>query len=105
MDPYVAMYLIANDPQVYNHLGIKDNENKGKSPMEDIKAPTMVDSNLFHQVDSILLQQLQVDDPTMGLYYFEDATRPTLFLESKNANPTTYTKKKMMYVFLKTTSF
>lgn len=45
---------------------------------------------------------MQVDDPTMGLYYIDDDTKPTLFLNAKGADPTTYTKKKMVYVFLKT---
>ena len=43
-----------------------------------------------------------MDDPTMGLYYLKDLTRPTLFLGTRNANPITYTEKKVMYVFLKT---
>ena len=43
-----------------------------------------------------------MDDPTMGLFSLEDPTGPTLFLKARNANPITYTKKKMMYVFLKT---
>ena len=34
MDPYVAMYLIVDDPQGVNSWGIK--ENKGKNPMVDI---------------------------------------------------------------------
>ena len=38
----------------------------------------------------------------MGLYYLEDPTGPTLFLETRNANPIIYTEKKVMYVFLKT---
>ena len=45
---------------------------------------------------------MQMDDPTTGLYYLEDSIGPTLFLEARNANPITYTEKKMMYVFLKT---
>ena len=45
---------------------------------------------------------MQMDDQTMGLYYMEDPGGPTLFVEARNANPITYTKKKMMYVFLKT---
>ena len=45
---------------------------------------------------------MQVDDPTLGLYYSEDNTKPSLFLEAKDANPTTYAKKKVMYVFIKT---
>ena len=45
---------------------------------------------------------MQMDDPTMGLYYLEDSTGPTLFLEARNANPITYIEKKMMFVFLKT---
>ena len=45
---------------------------------------------------------MQMDDLTMGLYYLEDPTGPTLFLEARNANPITYMEKKMMYVFLKT---
>ena len=43
---------------------------------------------------------MQVDDLTLGLYYFEDAIEPTLFLEARGANPTTYTKKKVIYIFL-----
>ena len=49
----------------------------------------------------VLLQWIQVDDPTLGLYYLEDAIGPTLFLEAKDVDPTTYTEKKVMYVFLK----
>ena len=45
---------------------------------------------------------MQVDDPTLGLYYFEDDNEPTLFLEARDTKPTTYTKKKGMSVFLKT---
>ena len=44
-----------------------------------------------------------MDYPTMGLYYLEDPTRPTLFLEARNANLITYIiEKKVMFVFLKT---
>ena len=45
---------------------------------------------------------MQADNPTMGLYYFDDNTKPTLFLAAKDAHPTTYIGEKMMYVFLKT---
>ena len=45
---------------------------------------------------------MQMDDPTIGLYYLEDLTKPTLFLETITTNPITYTKKKVMYVFLQT---
>ena len=40
----------------------------------------------------------------MGLYYFHNNTKePKFFLETRGAGPTTtYTKKKVMYVFLKT---
>ena len=48
MDPYATMYLIVNNPQLYNQLGIKNDKNKGKIPMgEDIKAPPPVDPTLF----------------------------------------------------------
>ena len=94
MDPYATMYLKVEYPQAYNNQGIKDNKNKGKSSMEDVEAPPIVDSNLFCQVNSILLQWKQVDDPTMGLYYFDNDMEPTLFLEAKGANPTTYIEKK-----------
>ena len=43
-----------------------------------------------------------MDDPTMGLYYLEDPTGPTLFLKARNANPITYIEKRVMHVFLKT---
>ena len=43
-----------------------------------------------------------MDDPTMGLYYLENPTGPTLFLKARNANPITYMEKKVMHVFLKT---
>ena len=43
-----------------------------------------------------------MDDQTMGLYYMEDLGGPTLIVDARNASPITYTKKKMMYVFLKT---
>ena len=69
---------------------------------DEIEAPPPVDSRLHKQINSVVLQWMQMDDPTMGLYYLEDFTGPTLFLEARNANPITYTKKKMMYVFLKT---
>ena len=69
---------------------------------DEIEAPPLVDSRLYKQINSVVLQRIQMDDPTMGRYYLEDSTRPTLFLEARNASPITYTKKKMMYVFLKT---
>ena len=37
----------------------------------------------------------------MGLYYFDNELEPTLFLETKRANPTTYMENKVMYIFLK----
>ena len=43
-----------------------------------------------------------MDAPTLGLYYLEDTIGPTLFLKVKDVDPTTYTEKKVMYVFLKT---
>ena len=58
MDPYATMYVIVKDPQSYNHWGIKDSKNKGKSPMEEVEAPPNVDPNIFCMVDSILLQQM-----------------------------------------------
>ena len=67
-----------------------------------IEAPPPMDSRLFKQINSIVLQQMQMDDPTMGLYYLEDSTGPTLFFEARNANSITYIEKKMMYVFLRT---
>ena len=70
--------------------------------MEDVEAPSIVDSNLFCQVNSILLQSMQLDEPTMGLYYFDDYMEPTLFLEAKGDDPTTYIEKKVMHIFLKT---
>ena len=45
---------------------------------------------------------MEMDAQNKGLYYMEDPMGPTLFVEARNANPITYTKKKMMYVFLKT---
>ena len=69
---------------------------------EDIEAPALVDPSLFRQINFVFLQRMQVDDPTLGLYYFEDAIEPTLLLEARGANPTTYTKNKVMYVFFKT---
>ena len=57
---------------------------------------------MYKQINSVVLQRMQMDDPTMGLYYLEDSTGPTLFLEARNANPNTYIEKKMKYVFLKT---
>ena len=69
---------------------------------DKIEAPPLVDFRLYKQINSVVLQRMQMDDPTMGLYYLEDSTGPTLFLEARNANPITYTEKKMMYVFLKT---
>ena len=45
---------------------------------------------------------MQVDDPTMGLYYFDNDMEPTLFLETKGADPTIYIEKKVMYISLKT---
>ena len=101
MDLHATKYLIVEDPQVYNHWGVRVRINKGKSPMSDIEGPPLVDDNLLCQVNSILLQQMQVDDPTMGLYYLELDPEPTLFLEARGADPTTYTDKKVMYVFLK----
>ena len=98
MDPYATMYLIVKDPQAYNHWGIKENKNKGKNTLEDMEVPPIVDPNLFQQVNSILLQQMQVDDPTMGLYYFDDDMEPTLFLEARGSNPTTYIEKKVTYI-------
>ena len=68
---------------------------------DEIEAQPLVDCRLYKQINSIILQCMQMDDPTMGLYYLEDSTGPTLFLEARNANPITYTEKKMMYVFLK----
>lgn len=47
MDPYATMYPMVDDPQEYNHWGIKIDKNKEKRPMEDIEAPPMVDPNLF----------------------------------------------------------
>ena len=38
----------------------------------------------------------------MGLYYFDDDMESTLFLEARGVDPTTYTKMKVMHVFLKT---
>ena len=50
MDPYATMYLIVKDPQLYNQWGIKDNKNKGKSPIvEDVETPLVADPNLFHR--------------------------------------------------------
>ena len=69
---------------------------------DKIEAPPPVDSRLYKLINSIVLRRMQMDDPTMGLYYPEDSTGPTLFLEAKNANPITYIEKKMMYAFLKT---
>ena len=69
---------------------------------DEIEAPPPVDSRLYKQINFVVLQRMQMDDPIMGLYYLEDSTRPTLFLEARNANPITYIEKKMMYVFLKT---
>ena len=103
MDAYATMYLIVKDSHLYNQWGIKDNKSKGKSSMvEDVEAPPMVDPNLLWQVNSILLQQMQVDGATLGLDYFDNDTKPTLILEAWNTNSTTYTEKKVMYVFLKT---
>ena len=97
------MYLVVDDPMNYNQWGIKIDKNKGKEQMFDkIEAPPLVDSNLFKQMNSVVLQWMQMDDPNIGLYFLEDPTGPTLFLEARNSNPITYTKKKMMYVFLKT---
>ena len=102
-DPYATMYFVVDKPLNYNQWGIKIDKNKGKEPIfEEVEASPPVDPSLFKQINSILLQQMQMDDPTMGLYYLKDPTGPTLFLETRNANPITYTEKKVMYVFLKT---
>ena len=69
---------------------------------EEVETPPPVDASLFKQINSVLLQRRQMDDQTMGLYYMEDLGGPTLFVEARNANPIKYTKKKMMYFFLKT---
>ena len=70
--------------------------------MVEMEAPPSVDPNIFQMMNSILLQQMQVDDPTLGLYYFEDDMKLALFLKARGVDPTTYSKKKVMYVFLKT---
>ena len=51
--------------------------------MEDMETPPLVDPSLFQQVNFVLLQRMHVDDPTLGLYYLENATGTTLFLEAK----------------------
>ena len=97
------MYLVVEDPMNCNQWGIKIDKNKEKESMfDEIEAPPPVDSRLFKKINSVVLQRMQMDDPTMGLYYLEDPTWPTLFLKARNANPITYTEKKVMYVFLKT---
>ena len=103
IDPYATMYLVVDEPLNYNKWGIKIDKNKGKEPMfEKIEAPPPVESRLYKQINSLILQRMQMDDPTMGLYYLEDSIGPTLFFKARNSNPITYTEKKMMYVFLKT---
>ena len=52
MDPYATMYLIVEDPHNYTQYGIKENKNKGKSPMVEMEAPPSVDPNLFCMVNS-----------------------------------------------------
>ena len=69
---------------------------------EEVEAPLLVDSNMFKPIKFVIFQQMQMDDPTMGLYYLEDPIGPTLFLKARNANPITYMEKKAMYVFFKT---
>ena len=103
MDPYATMYLVVDDPLDYNQWGVRVDKNKGKEPMgEEVEVSPPVDPSLFKQINWVVLQWMLMDDPTMGLYYLEDPTGPTLFLEAKKANPITYTDKKVMYVFLKT---
>ena len=103
MDPYATMHLIVDEPLKYNQWVIKMDPIKGKETMfEEVETPPPVDASLFKQINSVLLQWMHMDDQTMGLYYMEDPRGPTLFVEARNANPITNTKKKMMYVFLKT---
>ena len=97
MDPYATMYLVVDVPLKYNQCGIKINPTKVKETMyEEVETPPPVDASLFKQINSILLQRMQMDDQIMGLYYMEDPGGPTLFVEARNANPITYTKNKMM---------
>ena len=68
MDPYATMYLVVDEPLKYNHWGIKMDQNKGKETMfEEIETPPRVDASLFKQINSVLLQWMQMDDQTMGL--------------------------------------
>ena len=100
MDPYATMYLVVNDPLDFNQLGMRVDKSKGKETLgEEVEVSPPVDPSLYKQINSVVLQRMTMDDPTMGLYYLEDSTGPTLFLEAKNANPITYTDKKVMYVF------
>ena len=106
IDSYATMYLVVEEPLSYNQWEIKIDKNKGGKPMfEDIEAPPLVDPSLLRQVNFVLLQWMQEDDPNLALYYFEDAIEPTLFLEARGANPTTYTKRKWYMCFFKPTSF
>ena len=63
MDPYATMYLVVDEPLKYNQWGIKMDQNKGKEPMfEEAEIPPPVDTSLFKQINSVLLQRMQMDD-------------------------------------------
>ena len=68
IDPYATMYLVVEEPLSYNQWGIKIEKTRGKQPIiEDMKTPPLVDPSLFQHKNFVLLQWMQVDDPTLGL--------------------------------------
>ena len=58
--------------------------------MVEMKAPPNVDPNLFYMVNKVLLLWMRIDDPSLGLYYFKDEMKLTLFVKARGADPTTY---------------